>query len=309
MGQKKNKVHKKKPAVVEKTKNVDINRWLVLAVFFALAVLIFYPPYVRGLFFNEDIFIYHILTAIVFVFIWIEKIRKKDYSFLRTPLDWAVLAYGAAYLLSLFGAVHPGEGLYGFLRALNLFMVYWMVTRVVKDYQGYEKILQVLLASGAGVAAIGILAQPVILSIRLLLMVRRFIPPSTPLYRGLFWRNNLNRPNPLDSRKIYSETGLRYSLFPDAVNRAGGTVQGCLVNTVGRNYFISNRYARNISFPGSLFGVAAGAAALTRISIYSGCNRRRPLRWIAVLWIGLVIVIVGQALWETLAYSWRKTAP
>jgi hypothetical protein len=106
MGQKKNKVHKKKPAVaVEKTEKIHINKWLASAIFVALAVLIFYPPYVRGLFFNEDIFIYHILTAIVFVFIWIEKIRKKDYSFLRTPLDWAVLAYAAAYLLSLFGAI------------------------------------------------------------------------------------------------------------------------------------------------------------------------------------------------------------
>ncbi|HBQ25231.1 MAG TPA: hypothetical protein DD791_02450, partial [Syntrophomonas sp.] len=159
MAQKKKNVHKKKPAVaIEETKKTNINKWLTLALFIALAVLIFYPPYVRGLFFNENIFIYHILTALVFIFIWVEKIRRRDYSFLRTPLDWAVLAYVAAYLLSLFGAVHPGEALYGFLRALNLFMVYWMVTQVVKDYQGYEKILQVLLASGAGVAAIGILA-------------------------------------------------------------------------------------------------------------------------------------------------------
>ena len=159
MSQSKKKTSKRKPAVAgEKTGNVNINKWLSLAVFIALAALIFYPPYVRGLFFKEDIFIYHILTALVFAFIWVEKIRRRDYSFLRTPLDWAVLAYAAAYLLSLIGAVHLGEALYGFLRALNLFMVYWMVTQVVKDYQGYEKILQVLLASGAGVAAIGILA-------------------------------------------------------------------------------------------------------------------------------------------------------
>lgn len=127
-------------------------------VFIAVAVLVFYPPYFRGLFFNEDMFVYHIITGLIFILVWIEKISRKEYNFLETPLDWTILAYAGAYLLSLTGAVHIGEAIYGFLKALNYFMVYFMVTQVVRDYRRYEYMLKIILASGVGVAAIGILA-------------------------------------------------------------------------------------------------------------------------------------------------------
>ena len=103
-------------------------------------------------------FLYHILTGLVFILLGIEKIKRREFSFIETPLDWAILAYAGAYLLSLIGAVHIGEAFYGFLKALNYFMVYWMVSQVVHDYRRYEDILRVILASGVGVALIGILA-------------------------------------------------------------------------------------------------------------------------------------------------------
>src|SRR5665647_369173 len=134
------------------------SRWLSIFVFIAVVILIFYPPYFRGLFFAREMFLTHIFTGLVFILVWIDKLRRHDYSFLRTSLDWAVLAYAGAYLLSLIGAIHIGEAIYGFLKALNYFMVYWMVSQVVKDYQDYENILKILLASALGVAAIGILA-------------------------------------------------------------------------------------------------------------------------------------------------------
>jgi len=118
----------------KQTKTIEINpqpshlpRWLPMVSFVFLGILIFYPPFFRGLFFNEDMFLYHIITALVFILIWANKIYQKDYTFLKTPLDWAIFAYAGVYLLSLIGAVHPGEAFYGFLRVLNYFMVFWMV--------------------------------------------------------------------------------------------------------------------------------------------------------------------------------------
>lgn len=133
-------------------------RYYSVLVFVVLGILVFYPPYYRGLFFNEDMFLYHTLTGLVFILVWIEKISRKDFTFIKTPLDWAILAYAGAYLLSLIGAVHSGEALYGFLKALNYFMVYWMVSQVLRDYRRYEDMLRIILASGLGVALIGILA-------------------------------------------------------------------------------------------------------------------------------------------------------
>jgi len=42
-------------------------KWLPLAAFAAVGILIFYPPYFRGLFFKEEMFATHIITAFVFV--------------------------------------------------------------------------------------------------------------------------------------------------------------------------------------------------------------------------------------------------
>jgi O-antigen ligase len=311
MAQKKKNVHKKKPAVaIEETKKTNINKWLTLALFIALAVLIFYPPYVRGLFFNENIFIYHILTALVFIFIWVEKIRRRDYSFLRTPLDWAVLAYVAAYLLSLFGAVHPGEALYGFLRALNLFMVYWMVTRVVKDYQGYEKILQVLLASGAGVAAIGILAAtgyskyPAAFNGRAIYSTLQY-SNSTAAFLAVMTLIGITlwvREENIGRKLIYGIV-----CFLMLLTVLGSLSKGAwLILLAGIILLV-------IGMPGiyrfrSVFylGVAAGAAAITASRFIPVVTGENPSSGLALLWIGLVVVIVGQGLWEILAYSYRK---
>ena len=138
-------------------KKTNVMNWLPIICFVLLALLIFYPPYCRGLFFNTEMFITHIITAVIFIIVWLEKILHKDYNFIQTPLDWAILAYVGAYLLSLSGAIHIGEAVNGFLRALNYFMIYWMVTQVVKTYKDYENILKVLVISGLGVAFIGIL--------------------------------------------------------------------------------------------------------------------------------------------------------
>ena len=72
----------------------------------AVAVLIFYPPFFRGLF-KESMFVTHIVPGSSLRSMG-EKIYRQDYRFLHTPLDWAIFAYAGAYLLALIGAVHPG---------------------------------------------------------------------------------------------------------------------------------------------------------------------------------------------------------
>lgn len=141
-----------------KDKSLQVDKKSRIILFTALALLIFYPPFIRGLFFKQDVFIYHILSSLVFILFWWFKVKSHNFRFLQTSLDWAILAYACAYLLSLTGAVHFGEAVYGFLRALNLFLIYWMVSDWVKEFRDYKLILQVIWASALGVASIGILA-------------------------------------------------------------------------------------------------------------------------------------------------------
>ena len=158
MGKKKTNKTKKKNSVPKNEPNKKVGKWLSLIILITASFLIFYPPFVMGLFFNRDVFLYHIFTAVVFMLLWIDKIRRKDYSFLHTPLDWAVLVFVGAYLLSLIGAVHPGEAFYGFLRVLNYFVIFWIISQVLKKIELAETILRVILAAGVGIAVIGIMA-------------------------------------------------------------------------------------------------------------------------------------------------------
>ena len=88
-----------------------------------------------------------VITALIYGLVWADKLRRRDLRFIQNPLDYAVLAYAGAYLLSLVRAVHIGDAIKGFLKALNYFMIYWMVREVVSDYRRYETVLKTLFAS------------------------------------------------------------------------------------------------------------------------------------------------------------------
>ena len=155
MSKKRKKAAKQSREVIITPKKPD---WWQPVLFILAGLLIFYPPLFSGLFFNQQMFVSHIITSIVFSLVLFDRIRHKDYDLLRNPLDWAILAYAGAYLLSLVGAVQQGDAIYGFLKALNYFMVYWVVTRVASSYSLVREMLKFLLAGGLVVALIGILA-------------------------------------------------------------------------------------------------------------------------------------------------------
>lgn len=123
-----------------------------------VGMLVFYPPYFQGLFLKQHMFVTHIFTSVVFILVWADKWKRREFSFITGPIDWAVLGYTAAYALSLITAVVIGEAVYGFLRALNYFMIYWMITQVIKDFKDIRFILKTIIISALGVTVIGILA-------------------------------------------------------------------------------------------------------------------------------------------------------
>ncbi len=126
--------------------------------FAIVALMAIYPLFFRALFFDRAMFVNHIIVAAVFILFWASKWKNKDLSFIRTPLDWAVLAFALAYAFSLITAVHFGDALYGCLKAFNYFMLYWLVGQVVTGHRSLERMAQMLLLGGLGVAVIGVLA-------------------------------------------------------------------------------------------------------------------------------------------------------
>ncbi|MEN6327426.1 MAG: O-antigen ligase family protein, partial [Syntrophomonas sp.] len=309
----------KKPETKTKTKSLfGAEQWFSIIVFIAVAVLVFYPPYFRGLFFNEDMFVYHIITGLVFILVWIEKISRKEFNFLETPLDWAILAYAGAYLLSLTGAVHIGEAIYGFLKALNYFMVYFMVTQVVRDYRRYEYMLKIILASGVGVAAVGILAAVGLSqypsaftyenNIARILSTLQY-PNTTAAYLAVIsligvtlW---IRERNPL-MKLIYGTSIYILILVVLAALSKGAWlifILGAILLLLG----MPGIYRFKSVYILVLAGVAALLTYPRFISAIPAATGGEPVAALKLLLFGLLILILGQIIWELGVVLYHKT--
>ena len=283
---------------------------LSLAAFILVGILIFYPPYFRGLFFKEDMFLYHLITALVFIVVWVKKIKTKDYTLIRTPLDWAVLAYAGAYLLSLIGAIHPGEAFFGFLKALNYFMVYWMVTQVVKDYKYYVAVLNILLAAGVGVALIGLLTAtgychyPAAVVNGVIQSTLQYCN-ATAAYLAVIsiigtvlWIRRQSLPLKITYGIATYLTAL---VVLAAVSKGAWLIWiiGIIILLIGMPglYKIKALYSMGLAL------MAAFVTSEKFIPVITGPNIKAGL---PILFIGIIIVLAGQALWEALVWLNRK---
>lgn len=144
------------------------DRWTALewGAFAGLCLLLFYPPYFRGLFFPKEQLITLIITLVVFMLWWVARWRRGDAVLLQEPLDYVALALVGAYVLSLFIAVNPRAAIQEVLKNLNYFLIYWLVSRTAREAGGLRIgpfrfsplriILNVMLASAVGVAVVGV---------------------------------------------------------------------------------------------------------------------------------------------------------
>lgn len=287
---------------------IHLSRWLSIVSFIFLGILIFYPPFFRGLFFQEDMFLYHIFTAIVFFLILVQKLCQKDFTLLRTPLEWAILAYTGAYLLSLIGAVHPGEAFYGFLRGLNYFMVFWMVIQAVKNFRDYKTILQIILAAGTGVALIGILAAtgysdyPAAFNGWAILSTLQY-PNTTAAYLAvvsLLAVTLITVERKLSVRLIYTIAAFMMILvILCTLSKGAWVIFGfgaiLLLIVMPGSYKISSLWVLMVAT------IAAGAAYT---KFYPSIIADKPA--LAYLLIGVSVIVVGMLVWEGLFYIYNR---
>lgn len=129
---------------------------LSTAVFIGICGIIFFAPYFRGLYFAAELLPVHILSLLLFILWWAVKLHKKDYAFLHTPLDYAVLGFSLIYLLALPVAVNTRGAIAEFLKVFNYFLIYWLTKEFSRHRKYAYIILNVLVLSAVGVALLGL---------------------------------------------------------------------------------------------------------------------------------------------------------
>jgi Tfp pilus assembly protein PilF/O-antigen ligase len=130
---------------------------LALLVFIGLCILLFYPPYMRAMFFTREQLPTHLLTYALFILWWAVKYLRRDSSFLREPLDYLVFAFVLAYVLSFTVAINIRGAIQEFLKVGNYFLVYWLVSELGRTRKEASLVLlNVLMLSALGVAVLGL---------------------------------------------------------------------------------------------------------------------------------------------------------
>jgi len=152
-----------KKAVIDNKPILHVN----LRIFFLIGLyfIIFTSPFLRGLFFQQDLLPVLILVAISFAFCVYDQVLRREVELFKHPLDWAMLALVIAYALSLITAVHMRQAIGELLKITAYFMVYWMACRAAKTEKDFNFFLFISYLAGIGVALIGLGAAAGVINI------------------------------------------------------------------------------------------------------------------------------------------------
>lgn len=154
------KSNKTKKSNIITNKKVGINPKVLILfkmfIFAAVLVIVFYPPYVRGLFFESEQFPAEIYTFIVFVIFWIYKYLKKDNRFLETPIDYGSFGFVLVYLVSIAVSVSTRMAISEWLKYCMFFAVLIMLSELADSYSLKLSVLWTMVVSASGVSIIGI---------------------------------------------------------------------------------------------------------------------------------------------------------
>lgn len=156
----------KKPVEATKVQKKAETEFSHAIAFWGFAILLFLPPYFRGLFFQPEQERALIFAAVIFWLAWLWKWSKRDNSFLSHPLDYFVLAFPVIYLVSAFQAANYGLAVDEVVKTTLYFMVYWISSKLVRDEKDIVTILQVIYISAIGVALAGLATASGVINIK-----------------------------------------------------------------------------------------------------------------------------------------------
>lgn len=124
---------------------------------YALCLLLFVAPFLRGLYFEDYFFPIVIAITILFIIFLYNQFKLRESGFFNHLLDWAILALLLTYLFSLFTAINTRAAIGGLMKYAAYFMIFWMCYRVARQNKGIESLYLFFYLAGLGTAVFGLL--------------------------------------------------------------------------------------------------------------------------------------------------------
>ncbi|HBT19910.1 MAG TPA: hypothetical protein DEA47_00825 [Peptococcaceae bacterium] len=141
----------------EKEREREKNNLLFYLTFWGLGLILFYPPYFRGLFFKGEQQWTLFLAGIVFLLCWMWKASRKDYALFANIFELLAFCMLVSYIISCFNAADLGLAVAEIVKMSIYFIVFWCTSQLSVKEDIPDKLAAVLYASGVGVALAGFL--------------------------------------------------------------------------------------------------------------------------------------------------------
>ena len=123
--------------------------------FICLCILLSYPPFFRGLYFESELLPTHIFSFILGTMCIIVNFKDKEYKIIKTPIDIFALGVVFMYFISIIYGVNIRLAMLEALKYMNYFVIY-ILARDILDEKRKKIVFNALIASAFIVSVIGI---------------------------------------------------------------------------------------------------------------------------------------------------------
>lgn len=124
--------------------------------FIGLCILLFYPPFFRGLYFEHELLPTHIFSFTLALVWLITKIKDRQYKLIKTPIDLLAIGIVFMYFISIFYGVNKRLAITEFLKYVNYFFIFLLARDLTSGEKRQKWLLNTILFSGIIVSIIGI---------------------------------------------------------------------------------------------------------------------------------------------------------
>lgn len=132
----------------------------------SFALLLFFPPFFRGLFFKVEQQWSLFFASFVFIACCVWKISERDFWFFRGLLSYAAFALPAVYVIAVFNAANARLAVAEVVKMCLYFIVFWTAGHLARRKDAAAAVFSTFYLSAVLVAGAGFLSAVGVLNIK-----------------------------------------------------------------------------------------------------------------------------------------------
>ena len=142
--------------VQDKSKKTSAHRVASLIIFSGLLILIFFRPLISGITWKWSNTYFQLLVLFLLGVWFLRMVLEGRITFLKTPLDFPILAFSIALIISTIKTVHHQASLEQFYQFMSYPLLYYLFINILRERKEITAVISTILAVAILVSLYGI---------------------------------------------------------------------------------------------------------------------------------------------------------